>query len=113
MGLMKAAQQYRMETSKSVTDQITRSTALAVIIYRSPNIQKSLASFGLRYEEYLNSIGLKLPIEYKPAKEIDIHTSFKEALTRYAKSEDAILETSDDVLAVLHNGAYARHWSRS
>jgi tetratricopeptide (TPR) repeat protein len=100
MGLMKAAQQYRKANGNTVTGEVTRTTALAVITYRSPRIQKSLSLFGLRYEEYLDSIALKLPIKHEPIEEIDIHIGFKQALVRYAKSEDAILKASDDVFAI-------------
>jgi tetratricopeptide (TPR) repeat protein len=100
MGQMKAAQQYRKRNNKTVTDQVTRSTALAVIIYRSSQVRQSLASLGLRYHEYLDSIGLKMPIDFRPEKEITIHDSFKEAIVRYVKSADAVLETSNEVFAI-------------
>src|SRR5215211_1938786 len=100
MGLMQAAQQSRMQTRKSVTDKVTRSTALAVILSRSAQIRNSLQSFDLKNDEYLRSIGLELPIKAEPAEEIDIHASMEEALRRYAKSNGAILKASDDVLAI-------------
>ena len=43
MGMMKAAQQVRMKNDKTVTDKLTRSTALALINFQSPDIQRSFA----------------------------------------------------------------------
>jgi tetratricopeptide (TPR) repeat protein len=100
MGLMKAAQQYRRETSVTPTHEVTRSTALAVVVHLSPEIQRSLARFGLRYEKYLDSIRLKMPVKYRPAKDVDIYFSFEEALVRYAESTGAVLEASKEVFAI-------------
>jgi hypothetical protein len=100
MGLMQAAQNNRLQAGMTVSHEVTRSTALAVIMYRSPQVKETLRSFGFRYEDYLVSIGLTFPIDYSPASEIDFHKSFQEALTRYAETDDAIREASDKVLAI-------------
>lgn len=100
MGLMQAAQLYRLENKKASTDKITRTTALAVLVERSPEIDIGLTSLGFNFREYLNIIGLEFPIKWTQKEEIDIHLVFRQALRNYAKSDDAIRETSYGILAI-------------
>jgi hypothetical protein len=111
MGLLQAAQQFRFSGKKTTIVEVTRTTALAVLLHLSPRLRESLASFGFQYEQYLHSIGLVLPIKYGPVNEVDIYFSFQEALVHYAKSDDAVLVASADVFAVaiLEDGVDGQH----
>jgi hypothetical protein len=100
MGHLQAAQQYRMEHTETIAKEVTRSTALAVLIDRSPRIRGSLQSFGFRCEDYRESIGLQFPIKYSQTDDIDIYESFQKAIVRYSESDFPVLITSDDMFAV-------------
>jgi hypothetical protein len=100
MGQMNAVQQYRVETGATDTEEVTRTSALAVLLYSSPQIRDALSSFGLQLEGYLESIGLRMPVDYRPAKDVDIYFSLEEALTDYATSKDAVLHASGEVLTL-------------
>lgn len=67
---MQAAQLYRLEIKKASTDKITRTTALAVLVERSPEIDIELTSLGFDFPKYLNIIGLKFPIEWEQKREM-------------------------------------------
>jgi hypothetical protein len=100
-GLMYAAQRYRLENGGTTSNEITRATALAVVLFQSPKIRNALESFGLQYSQYLSSIHLKFPIASMPLEEIEIQAVFQEAIVRYASSPDAVLEASDEVIAIV------------
>jgi hypothetical protein len=101
IGKFAAAQEYREKTQKA-SRWLTRTTALAVVLFEAPDIQRSLSSFGFSYEKFLAVIGLDgFPFSQGSHADIDLFSSMDEAVINYVRSDDAVLQTSREVFAIL------------
>lgn len=100
IGLMAAAQRLRFASRSTGTQEVTRTTAFAILLSESQVVLHSLQSFGLQYDKFLELIGLKFPVGHSRVSDIDIYPSLEDALIQYAISEDAVLTASNEVLAI-------------
>jgi hypothetical protein len=102
VGKFAAAQDYREKSAKSDTHELTRTTALAVVLFEAPEIQSSLLSFGLSYEKFLARAGLiNFSFGQESQTDVDVFFSLDDAITRYVRSEKPVLQTSKEVFAIL------------
>src|SRR5437588_7172253 len=91
IGKFVAAQDYREKNGTSESPELTRTTALAVVLFEAPEMQSSLLSLGLSYEKFLVDVGLGdfSFLEGSPA-DVDLYPSLDDAVTRYVRSDDAV-----------------------
>jgi KAP family P-loop domain len=102
IGKFAAAQDYREKTGKSESHQLTRTTALAVVLFEAPEIQRALLSLGLSYEKFLAKAGLiDFSFSQGSQTDVDLFSSLDDAVIRYVRSDDRVLQTSKDVFAIL------------
>src|SRR5687767_1519701 len=86
-----AAQDYRQKIGTSESRELTRTTALAVVLSEAPDIQRSLSSFGLSYTTFLAKVGLaEFSFWQGSQADVDLYPSLDEALTRYVQSDDPV-----------------------
>jgi hypothetical protein len=112
IGKFAAAQDYREKNKRSDSRELTRSTALAVTLSEAPEIQHSLASFGLVYEKFLAAVGLDDFSFWQGSQaDVDLFPSLNEAITRYAHSDSPVLRTSNEVFAIIILEDVARAFS--
>jgi hypothetical protein len=102
IGKFAAAQNYRKKNKESESAELTRTSALAVVLFETPAIRRSLASFGLDYNKFLAEVGLSdFPFRQGSKADVDLFFSLDEAIAKYVHSEDAILQTSTEVFAIV------------
>jgi hypothetical protein len=102
VGKFAAAQDYREKNGASETRELTRTTALAVVLFEAPTIQRSLSSFGFEYKKFLAEVGFDSFSFWQGSEaDVDLYPSLEEAVTRYVRSDHPALETTREVFAIL------------
>jgi hypothetical protein len=101
-GTFAAAQEHRQKNGSSESRELTRTTALAVVLVEAPEIQGSLWSFGLESKKFLAEVGFAdFSFSQASQADVDLYPSLDEAITRYVRSDDPVLQTSKEVFAIL------------
>lgn len=102
VGKFAAVQDYRTKKGESESREITRTSALAVLLFEGPQIRDSLISLGLAYDRFLVEVALDdFSLEQVSLTDVDLYFSLDEAIISYAHSDNAVLQTSREVFAIL------------
>lgn len=64
------------------------------MLFEAPEIQRALLSLGLSYEKFLAKVGLiDFSFSQGSQTDVDLFSSLDDAVIRYVRSDDRVLQT--------------------
>ncbi len=81
-----AARIHRIQTGTAEVEELTRSTALGVLLIESRDVSHDLRGLGLDVEGFLARLGLDATLRPAEVTDVAVHGELNDALKNYAKT---------------------------